>query len=142
MTRAIFRMAGIVPVALLSMAAMSPSGPAPKTPDMAALRSLEKGQWELRERGTEAKSNPARRICVGDPAQLLHVKHERSNCRRFVVSDDKQHAVVTYECSGEGSGRTDLRVETPRLVQIDAQGISQGAPFSMTLEGRRTGDCQ
>lgn len=142
MTKAIFRIAGIVPVSLLSMAAMSPSGPVPKNPDMAALRGLEKGQWELRERGPEAKSHPARRICVADPVQLLHVKHERSNCRRFVVSDENQHAVVTYECSGEGSGRTDLRVETSRLVQIDAQGISQGAPFSMSYEARRTGDCQ
>jgi hypothetical protein len=50
--------------------------------------------------------------------------------------------VVSYQCIGAGKGRTDIRVETPRLVQIDAQGIADGAPFALSLEGRRTGDCR
>lgn len=121
---------------------MSPSGPAPKAPNMNALRGLEKGQWELRELGTEARSRKPKRICVGDPSQLLLPRHNSGDCRRYVVNDSADHAVVTYECRGAGTGRTDLRVETPRLVQIDSQGIADGAPFSMSIEGRRTGDCQ
>jgi len=143
MISAFFRYAGLVPVFLVATAAMSPSGPAPKAPGIAALRGLEKGQWELRERGAEARKAPAKRICISDPAQLLQVKHDRArNCRRFVVSDTGNHAIVTYDCNGAGSGRTDLRVETPRLVQIDAQGVADGAPFAMSIEGRRTGDCE
>lgn len=106
-----------------------------------ALRGLEPGQWELRERGEDSRSEP-RRICVGDPVQLLQPKHSRAVCRRFVIDDSARHAVVTYECDGSGSGRTDLRVETPRLVQIDSQGVSSGAPFAVTIEGRRTGACR
>lgn len=104
-----------------------------------ALRGIERGQWELRERG--ANTVP-RRICVEDPAQLLQVQHPGAACRRFVVMDAARRVVITYQCVDHGAGRTDLRVETSRLVQINAQGISDSAPFSMSLEGRRVGDCE
>ena len=130
-------------VATGSMAAMSPSGKAPAPDKVAALNSLEKGQWELRERGdTPTPKSKPQRICIGEPSQLLHPLHSGANCHRFVVSDEAKHTVITYECNGHGSGRTDLRVETPRLVQIVAQGIANGAPFSVSMEGRRTGDCR
>lgn len=108
---------------------------------MTALRQLEAGQWELRERGAK-QAAPPQRVCVGDPAQLLQVKHGNGGCSRFVVADTNDHAVVTYQCNGRGNGRTDLRVETPRLIQIDSQGVADGAPFAVSLEGRRTGDCR
>lgn len=117
--------------------AMSPGGGG----NMAALRQLEKGQWELRERGVKQPAAP-RRVCVGDPGQLLQVQHGDGGCSRFVVADTNDHAVVTYQCNGRGNGRTDIRVETPRLIQIDSQGVADGAPFAVSLEGRRTGDCR
>lgn len=120
--------------------AVSPGGAAPSAPRMSALRQLEKGQWELRERGARPTSAP-KRICVGDPSQLLQVQHKDGGCSRFVVADTEERAVVTYQCNGRGNGRTDLRVETPRLVQIDSQGVADGAPFALSIEGRRTGDC-
>ena len=127
--------------ALLSgVAAMSPGGPAPvRAPGLMALSGLEPGQWELREHGSKA---PPRRICIGDPAQLLQVQHPGATCRLFVVTDAANHAVVTYQCTDSGAGRTDLRVETSRLIQIDAQGVADSAPFSLSLEGRKTGECR
>jgi hypothetical protein len=128
---------GVLP---LAMAAMAPGGVAPvRAGGLKALSGLETGQWELRDRGSHA---PARRICLGDPAQLLQIQHPGANCRRFVVSDDAEHAVVTYQCNDAGNGRTDLRVETSRLVQINAQGVADSAPFVLSLEGRRTGECR
>jgi hypothetical protein len=106
---------------------------------LSALNGLERGEWELRERG--ARSAP-RRICLGDPTQLLQVQHPGQACRQFVVSDAINHAIVTYQCSASGRGRTDLRVETPRLVQINAQGVADSAPFAMDIEGRKTGACR
>jgi len=41
-----------------------------------------------------------------------------------------------------GRGRTILRVETPRLVQIDSQGLHYGAPFALRAQARKTGPCQ
>tara|TARA_B110001454_G_scaffold193052_1_gene193710 strand:- start:4315 stop:4749 length:435 start_codon:yes stop_codon:yes gene_type:complete len=120
--------------------AVSPGGTAPSGGRMTALRQLEAGQWELRERGVKQPANP-QRVCVGDPAQLLQVKHGNGGCSRFVVADTNDHAVVTYQCNGRGNGRTDIRVETPRLIQINSQGVADGAPFAVSLEGRRTGDC-
>ncbi len=120
--------------------AVSPGGSAPSSGRLTALRQLEKGQWELRERGARPVAGP-QRICVGDPAQLLQVKHRDGGCSRFVVADTAQRTVVTYQCDGRGNGRTDLRVETPRLVQIDSQGVIDGAPFAVSIEGRRTGEC-
>ncbi len=144
MNRFVLRLAMSGAVLLMNVAAMSPGGVAPPTaPNMAALRGLEKGQWELRERAPAPRpSTPARRICVHDPAQLLQVQHGDTACRKFVIADAPDRAVVSYQCNGAGKGRTDIRVETPRLVQIDAQGIAGGAPFALSLEGRRTGDCR
>lgn len=121
--------------------AVSPAGSAPAASRMTALRQLEKGQWELRERGARQPSARPHRVCVGDPSQLLQVKHGDGGCSRFVIADTADHAVVSYQCEGRGNGRTDLRVETPRLVQIDSQGVANGAPFAVSIEGRRTGDC-
>ena len=107
-------------------------------PPMAGLNKLETGEWELRERGD---SREPRRMCVSDPRQLLQVRHARHSCRDFLVTDEPNMVVVTYDCAGAGGGRTDLRIETSRLVQIQSQGIADGAPFAFAMEGRRTGIC-
>ena len=39
-----------------------------------------------------------------------------------------------YTCPGAGHGRTSIRSETNRLVQIDTQGIADGKPFSQAIE--------
>jgi len=135
------RPTGLVALFVSTTAAMTQGGAAPSAP-VTALRQLEKGQWELRERGASRSQAPRERICVGDPSQLLQVQHKAGGCSRFVVADTADHAVITYQCPSRGNGRTDLRVETPRLVQIDSQGVSDGAPFALSLEGRRTGDCR
>jgi hypothetical protein len=49
--------------------------------------------------------------------------------------------VVQYTCRGKGYGRTHIRRETGRLVQIDSQGIAGGLPFEFSAEARRVGDC-
>ena len=48
---------------------------------------------------------------------------------------------VQYTCRGKGYGRTQIRRESNRLVQIDSQGIADGLPFSFSAEARRVGDC-
>jgi hypothetical protein len=48
---------------------------------------------------------------------------------------------VQYTCRGRGYGRTHIRRETSRLVQIDTQGIADGRPFAFAAEARRVGDC-
>ena len=126
---------------IFGTAAMSPGGVPPSAPNIAALRKIEKGQWELRDRDADRSARP-KRLCVNDPSQLLQVKHGDNACKRFVVADTATHAVVTYQCRNSGNGRTDIRVETPRLVQIDSQGVADGAPYALSLEGRRTGDCR
>jgi hypothetical protein len=81
------------------------------------------------------------RLCVASPAQLLQIRHRGNVCKSFTVADAGNVAVVTYDCGAAGGGRTDLRVETTRLVQIHSQGIEGGAPFDLSIEGRRVGDC-
>lgn len=103
-----------------------------------ALRALEAGEWELHGRGEGAAT---RKLCVSDLRQLLQVQHGRALCRAFMISDSSNAVTVTYDCAAGGNGRTDLRVETTRLVQIQSQGIADGAPFAFAAEGRRVGDC-
>ncbi|HWJ69485.1 MAG TPA: hypothetical protein VNS79_05490 [Sphingobium sp.] len=104
-----------------------------------ALGLLERGEWELAEHGHPGK---ARRVCLGDPAQLLQPRHPGRQCKRFVLENSARRVAITYDCGQAGQGRTTLRVETGRLVQIDSQGVAAGAPFAMTIEGRRVGVCK
>ena len=109
---------------------------------MKALERVAKGEWEVRMRGPHAKDAPARRLCLGDPAQLLQIRRSDAQCESFVITDAPDRAAISYQCRGNGAGRTDLRVETPRLVQISTQGIRDGAPFSEMLEARYIGRCR
>lgn len=128
--------------ALLSWMAVGLACPAgnavAQAADYSALTALERGEWELVERG---HNGSARRVCLGDPAQLLQPRHPGRQCKRFVVENGARRLAITYDCAHAGQGRTTLRVETGRLVQIESQGVSGGSPFAMMIEGRRVGAC-
>jgi hypothetical protein len=106
------------------------------------LKGLEPGEWELRERGAEADRGERRRLCLADLRQLIQIRHARNSCKRLTVDETPDRLSVSYNCGGAGGGRTDLRIETSRLVQIRSQGVAQGAPFSFEMEGRRLGACR
>jgi predicted subunit of tRNA(5-methylaminomethyl-2-thiouridylate) methyltransferase len=59
----------------------------------------------------------------------------------LVVEDRADQVTVQYTCRGRGYGRTTIRRETGRLVQIQTQGIAEGLPFDFAAEARRMGDC-
>ncbi|HEX7782606.1 MAG TPA: hypothetical protein VF509_07345 [Sphingobium sp.] len=109
-----------------------------QTPVIAGLNSLESGNWELRSR---EPGGAVRHMCLSDMRQLLQIRHAGRSCSRFVVTDTATQVVVTYDCAAAGNGRTALRIETPRLVQIQSQGIADSAPFDFAMEGRRIGAC-
>ena len=110
-----------------------------QTPELALLGQLERGAWQLVERGS---TRAPRAVCLGDARLLLQLQHPLATCSRFIVSDTAQSVTVSYDCGAAGNGRTTIRRETNRLVQIETQGIARGSPFSMTLEARRTGTCE
>ena len=66
---------------------------------------------------------------------------DAGTCRRDVVAADADSVTVNYSCPGTGRGRTTIRIETPRLVQIDSQGLDHGMPFALRAEARRVGPC-
>lgn len=102
------------------------------------LQQLEKGSWELRVRG---ESTPARRLCLRDGQELIQLQHPANQCARHVVEDAAGLVTVQYTCRGAGYGRTTIRRESPRLVQVDSQGIADGLPFAFAAEARRVGAC-
>lgn len=106
------------------------------------LRGLEPGEWELRARPEAEEKGYLRRICLADLRQFIQLRHARNSCKSLTVDEAAKRLIVSYDCAGAGGGRTDLRIETPRLVQIQSQGIADGAPFSFSLEGRRVGACR
>lgn len=120
-----------------SALAMATSVPA-QAPSLAMLDRLEKGQWQLRERG---ETDVIQSSCLGDARQMIQIYHPRSGCSRYVIEDAPDSVTVHYTCPGAGHGRTTIRFETNRLVQIDTQGIAEGKPFSQAIEARRTGTC-
>jgi hypothetical protein len=101
------------------------------------LARLESGQWELREAGNGRIAS----ICLGNPILLTQPRHGATNCARDVVAADADSMTVSYSCPGVGRGRTTIRFETPRLVQIDSQGLDRGAPFALRVQARRIGAC-
>lgn len=103
-----------------------------------SVSGIEPGQWELRSR---EPGEAALRLCIRDVQSLVQIRHQGQSCRRFVVEDRAERLSVTYECPSTGRGQTSIRAETPRLVQIDSQGIVDGNPFALNLEGRRVGTC-
>ncbi len=107
-------------------------------PSLAALGVLQPGRWTLSSRDP---AFAARSICLGDPQVLLQIRQPIATCNRFVIANTAASATVNYTCPGTGSGRTTIRVETPRLAQVETQGIVGGTLFDLTIEARRTGDC-
>lgn len=106
-------------------------------PTLAMLDRLEPGRWELRERAGAAPQ----KLCAANGRQLIQLRHPGAQCSSFVIEDGPAQVVVQYTCTGRGYGRTRVRRETDRLVQIDSQGIVDGLPFDFSVEARRVGDC-
>lgn len=111
---------------------------AAEAPQLAALGQLQPGKWTLTSRDDGV---PARSVCIGDPRVLLQLRQPVATCTRFVIANDRDVSTVHYTCPGSGSGRTTVRVETPRLAQVSTQGLVNGTPFDLAFEARRTGDC-
>jgi len=130
--------AAILATAPLAGGAAS-AGQAGRAPDLPALRTIERGLWELRERGASAAP---RKVCVADPAMLMQVQHGAGVCSRFVIDSQPNRATVHYTCPGAGHGRTTIRVETGRVLQIESQGIANNAPFNVSYEARHAGACR
>jgi len=132
----ITRMLAAVPIAVLAFAVSAQPAAAPAMP---SLGLLESGSWTLKPRdGTGAP----RTMCLGDRSVLLQIQHGEAHCQRFVLENDPTSVTVSYSCPGAGNGRTTVKVETPRLIRVDTQGIDHGSPFDVSMEGRRTGMCQ
>lgn len=112
-----------------------------RAPSIMALALLEHGQWQLIEQASDSTRRITKRVCLGDASALLQVQHPGAACSRYVIANEAKTATVHYTCPGAGHGRTTIRVETPRLIRIDSQGIADNAPFEFVLEGRRIGAC-
>lgn len=105
--------------------------------ELAMLDTLSKGAWTLRIRDDGSEQ----RVCVRDGRELIQLRHKEPGCSRFVVRDGAGEVVVQYTCRGNGYGRTSIRREGSGLVQIQSQGIIDGAPFSISGEARHSGSC-
>lgn len=108
-------------------------------PALGMLDEIERGGWELRERGGDVS---IRNICLDNARRLIQLRHPGQPCSSVVVEDTAAQVTVQYTCRGQGYGRTQIRRETNRLIQINSQGIVNGLPFSYSAEGRKTGECR
>lgn len=105
---------------------------------MAMLDRLQKGAWDLRFRD---ESTSPKRLCIGNGRQFIQLRHPSVKCSHVVVEDEADEVTVQYTCPGKGYGRTNVRRESDRLVQIDSQGIENGVPFAFAAEARYVGRC-
>ena len=137
------KLSNLIPIRLRSLtAALAASSllavPAmAQAPGLAMLRGLDKGAWQVQFRDGPAP----RRVCVRSGKEFIQLAHRGDRCQQFVVSDDASAVDVQYSCSGQGYGRTFIRKETNKLIQVETQGIRDGRPFNYRGEARRTGTC-
>lgn len=104
---------------------------------LAMLDRIEPGLWELKMRD----GGRTERLCLEDGRRLIQLRHPQMACRQFVVEDAASTVTVSYTCPGQGDGRTRLRFESPRLVQLQSSGIAGKLPFEVVAEARRVGSC-
>lgn len=112
------------------------SAGAQRQDNLTALSVIERGQWQLR-----AADGATRSLCISNPAVLLQIRHGNAQCEHFVMESSARSGVIRYTCPAHGHGRTSIRVETPRLLNIDTQGVADGSPFSDQFEARKLGGC-
>jgi len=128
MNRILKRMAGLGALCLLSVAAAGPR----------ALGPASGGVWQV---ARSAKGAPEQALCVAEPILLGQWEHRGGQCRRVILSDRGDKAVIDYTCADGGFGRSEITLLTPRTLRIATQGISAGAPFNYVLHARRVGNC-
>lgn len=124
-------------IAALAAPIVALAAPGMAQASLAMLGDLNKGGWEVRYRGGTA----AKKICVRTGREFIQLRHRSGDCNRFVVEDGKNQVTVQYTCRGNGYGRTNIRKESPSLIQIESQGIANGKPFQFSAEARRAGRC-
>lgn len=139
----VMRKVGIIgSFALAAIGALALAGhavpAAAQRPALAMLDRLEPGLWELRLREV---GGGVERVCLRDGRRLIQLRHPAAACERIVLDDTAGEVAVQYTCRGQGYGLTRIRYETPRLIQLDSQGVASGLPFAFAAEGRRVGNC-
>ena len=105
------------------------------------LQTLERGLWQLRAVGSSSAGAAPSQLCIGDPRMLVQIQHGTTICTHHIVDSTANSVTISYSCKGAGQGLTTIRKESGRLVQIKSQGIRNNAPFSFSVEGRRSGGC-
>jgi len=122
---------------VLAAVAVAGIAGAAQAAELGMLDTLTKGGWSLRVRD----NGSPQRICLRSGQEFIQIRHRQPGCSRFIVQDGPDEVVVQYTCKGNGYGRTSVRRESNGLVQINSQGIVDGAPFAISAEARHTGAC-
>ena len=124
--------------AMLGVAALFVSPAQGQHRELTMLDQLSDGRWDLHSRG---KPGEVQHICLHNGRTLIQLRHPEQPCDRLVVEDHADSVTVQYTCRGHGYGRTRIKRESDRLIQLETQGIAGGLPFDFAAEGRRVGDC-
>ena len=102
------------------------------------IAAAQPGLWDVSRSATGA--NPVR-ICLADPASLVHWEDRSANCKRDLLTEQANVVTFDYRCTGGAFGRAEVTLLTPRSLKVHTQGISGGLPFDDTLYARRAGNC-
>lgn len=122
----------------IGAAAAASANPATAAPPLLMSGLLEKGGWEI---STPKSGTAPRRICLGNIQNFVQIEHGPAPCQQYIIDNHANTLIVHYSCEGMGYGRTTIRRETNRLVQIDTQGVHNGRLFDDRYEARRAGRC-
>lgn len=105
------------------------------------LDSLERGMWQFRAVGGGPTGSAIGKLCVGSASKLAQIQNSNNDCSQLVLRSSPNSVTINYSCKAAGQGTTTIRKESSKLIQIDSQGIKNGAPFAFSVEGRFAGAC-
>lgn len=102
----------------------------------AAQAAITPGKWTV-----QVRDGATRTLCIPDALPLIQLAHPQSGCRRLMIVDRRDSATIQYSCPAAGWGRTSIRIDSPRRVEIDTQGIVQNQPYAYQASAHYTGYC-
>ena len=135
------KLSQLAAIGLLSVSAAAGATAFAQGTDLSLLESLDRGLWQLRSVGCGNSRVAIDKLCVGDPARLTQIQHGDTPCSRYVIRSTPNSVTVSYNCRGQGQGLTTIRRESGKLIHIQSQGIQNNAPFSFSVEARKSGTC-
>jgi hypothetical protein len=109
------------------------------------LKGMQKGQWRMEmlenSMAKPGQQMPARTICTDNLMKHSAEKSAKSECKRRLVKDSADEAVMEMTCPDHTVTAT-MKRESAKAVLIDVKSAGKGGPHNMKMRYTSLGACR